>query len=129
MPEMQRVTVVNDSPEFLEMMAAVLHDAHYPTTVIDGDRENARELIEAAEPQILIVDLRLGSEGLHGMDILRWVRQHPQLSDVPTVICSADAYGVEQMQSELDSLRGVTVLMKPFSIDDLYAALRQLTPA
>jgi CheY-like chemotaxis protein len=129
MPEMQRVTVVNDSPEFLEMMAAVLHDAHYPTTVIDGDRENARELIEAAEPQILIVDLRLGSEGLHGMDILRWVRQHPQLSDVPTVICSADAYGIERVQEELDLLQGVTVLMKPFSIDDLYAALRQLTPA
>jgi CheY-like chemotaxis protein len=129
MPEMQRVTVVNDSAEFLEMMAAVLHDAHYPTTVIDGDRENARELIEAAEPQILIVDLRLGSEGLHGMDILRWVRKHPQLSDVPTVICSADAYGIEQMQAELDSLQGVSVLLKPFSIDDLYAALRQLAPA
>ena len=129
MPEMQRVTVVNDSAEFLEMMAAVLHDAHYPTTVIDGDRENARELIEAAEPQILIVDLRLGSEGLHGMDILRGVRKHPQLSDVPTVICSADAYGIEQMQAELDSLQGVSVLLKPFSIDDLYAALRQLAPA
>jgi CheY-like chemotaxis protein len=129
MPEMQRVTVVNDSPEFLEMMAAVLHDAHYPTTVIDGDRENAQELIEAAEPQILIVDLRLGSEGLHGMDILRWVRQHPQLSDVPTIICTADAFGLEQVQAELDSLPAVTVLLKPFSIDDLYAALRQLTPA
>ena len=129
MRDMQRVTVVNDSPEFLEMMAAVLHDAHYPTTVIDGDRDNARELIEAAEPQILIVDLRLGSEGLHGLDILRWVRQHPQLSGVPTIICSADAYGIEQVRDELQSLQRVTVLMKPFAIDELYAALRELTPA
>jgi CheY-like chemotaxis protein len=129
MAEMQRVTVVNDSPEFLEMMAAVLHDARYPTTVIDGDRDNARELIEAAEPQILIVDLRLGSEGLHGMDILRWVRQHPQLSRVPTIVCSADRYGIEQVQRELDALSGVTVLMKPFTVDELYAALRQMTPA
>jgi CheY-like chemotaxis protein len=129
MSEMQRVTVVNDSPEFLELMADVLHDASYPATVIDGDRDNALELIEAAEPEILIIDLRLGSDGLHGMDIVRWARQHPQLSRVPTIICSADRYGVEQVQEELDAMSGVTVLMKPFSVDELYAALRELTPA
>lgn len=129
MSEMQRVTVVNDSPEFLRLMADVLHDADYPTTVIDGDRDDATDLIEAAEPQILIIDLRLGSEGLRGMEILRWARQHPQLSRVPTIICSADRYGVEQVQEELDAIYGVTVLMKPFGVDELYAALRQLAPA
>ena len=129
MPEMQRVTVVNDSPEFLRLMADVLHDAHYPATVIDGDRYDAMELIEAAEPQILIIDLRLGSDGLHGMDILRWARQHSELSTVPTIVCTGDSYGLEQVQEELDSFPGVTVLMKPFSVDELYAALQQLTPA
>jgi DNA-binding response OmpR family regulator len=129
MSEMQRVTVVNDSPEFLELMADVLHDASYPATVIDGDRDNALALIEAAEPEILIIDLRLGSEGLHGLDIVRWARQHPQLSQVPTIVCSADRYGVEQVRDELDAMSGVTVLMKPFSVDELYAALRALTPA
>ncbi len=129
MREMQRVTVVNNSPEFLEMMADVLHDAHYPTTVIDGDGDNTRELIEAAEPEILIIDLRLGSEGLRGMDIVRWARQHPQLSMVPTIICTGDRLGIEEVQEELDSLRRITVLMKPFEIDELYAALRKLTPA
>ncbi len=129
MPELQRVTVVNDSPEFLELMADLLQDADYPATVIDGDRDNATELIEASEPEILIIDLRLGSEGLHGMDIIRWVRQHSQLSRVPTIVCSADRYGIEQVQRELDALSGVTVLMKPFTVDELYAALRQMTPA
>jgi CheY-like chemotaxis protein len=129
MPDMMRVTVVNDSPEFLRLMADVLHDAHYPATVIDGDRDDATELIEAAEPEILIIDLRLGSDGLHGMDILRWARQHPQLSAVPTIICTGDSYGLERVQDELDSMVGVTVLMKPFSVDELYAALQQLAPA
>lgn len=129
MSEMQRVIVVNDSPEFLELMADVLHDASYPATVIDGDRDNAMELIEAAEPEILIIDLRLGSEGLHGLDIVRWAGQHPQLSAVPTIVCSADRYAIEQVRDELDAMSGVTVLMKPFSVDELYAALRALTPA
>jgi CheY-like chemotaxis protein len=39
------VVVVNDSPEFLELMADLLHDERYPVTVIDGDRGNAVELI------------------------------------------------------------------------------------
>jgi CheY-like chemotaxis protein len=129
MPDMKRVTVVNDSPDFLRLMADVLHDAHYPATVIDGDRDDAMELIEAAEPEVLIIDLRLGSDGLHGMDILRWARQHPQLSSVPTIICTGDSYGLERVQDELDSMVGVTVLMKPFSVDELYAALQQLAPA
>jgi hypothetical protein len=43
MPERKRITVVNDNPEFLGLMQDVLQDASYPATLIDGDRENARE--------------------------------------------------------------------------------------
>jgi DNA-binding response OmpR family regulator len=129
MPEPRRVTVVNDSPDFLELMADLLHDANYPATLIDGDRDNATELIEASQPQILIVDLRLGSQELRGMDILRWVRKHPELSEVPTVVCTADKWGVDQVADELASLRNVTVLIKPFSVEELYRSLRDLTTA
>ena len=129
MPEPRRVTVVNDSPDFLELMADLLHDANYPATLIDGDRDNATELIEASQPQILIVDLRLGSQELRGMDILRWVRKHPELSEVPTVVCTADKWGVDQVADELASLRNVTVLIKPFSVEELYRSLRDLATA
>jgi len=37
--------VVNDSPEFLDVMADVLHDHRYAATVVDGDRDDAVELI------------------------------------------------------------------------------------
>jgi CheY-like chemotaxis protein len=129
MPEMQRVTVVNDSPEFLRLMAELLHDAHYPATVIDGDRDDAKELIEAAEPQILIIDLRRGSDDLHGMEIVRWVRQHPQLAHIPTIICTGDLRALERVREELDSLSGVSVLTKPFGVDELYAALEEMARA
>lgn len=129
MPELRRVTVVNDSPDFLDLMAELLHDANYPATLIDGDRDNATELIEAAEPEILIIDLRLGSDKLKGLDILRWVRSHPELSQVPTVVCTADKWGADQVAEELRSLRDITVLLKPFSVEDLYRALRELATA
>lgn len=129
MPELRRVTVVNDSPDFLELMADLLHDANYPATLIDGDRDNATALIEASQPEILVVDLRLGSEQMKGMEILRWLRSHPELSWVPTVVCTADKWGADQVAEELRSLRNVTVLLKPFSVEDLYRALRELATA
>jgi CheY-like chemotaxis protein len=126
MPELRRVTVVNDSPDFLELMADLLHDASYPATLVDGDRDNATELIEVSQPEILIIDLRLGTDQLKGMDILRWVRRHPDLSEVPTIICTADLFALERMADELRAMPRVTVLEKPFSVEQLYEALREM---
>jgi len=123
---MKRVTVVNDSQEFLTLMADLLLDANYPATVIDGDRPEAKALIEAAQPEILIIDLRLGSEGLSGLEIMRWVRQHPRLSRVPTIICTGDHSGLESVREEVDAIEGVRVLLKPFSLDELHEALAEV---
>ena len=121
-----RITVVNDSPEFLELMADLLHDERYPVTLIDGDRENAVELIEAALPQALIIDLRLGSDELHGWDVLTEVRRHPNLSELPTLICTGDLKGLERLADELAGMRRVATITKPFSVDELFSTLDAL---
>ncbi|HEX2193379.1 MAG TPA: response regulator [Candidatus Limnocylindria bacterium] len=128
MSDLKRVTVINDSPEFLELMADLLHDANYPATLIDGDRDNATYLIEASQPEILIIDLRLGTEDLKGLDLLRWVRQHAELSNVPTIVCTADKWGIERVEEEVRSMENVKVLLKPFSVAELYSVLRELQP-
>jgi CheY-like chemotaxis protein len=123
MPERKRITVVNDNPEFLGLMQDVLQDASYPATLIDGDRENARELIEASDPEILVIDLRLGTDSLKGMEILRWLRDHPTYRHIPVIVCTADSWAVESMAEELNGMPKVTVLLKPFSVEALHAAL------
>jgi CheY-like chemotaxis protein len=123
MPERRRITVVNDNPEFLGLMQDVLQDASYPATLIDGDRENARELIEASDPEILVIDLRLGTDSLKGMEILRWLRDHPTYRHIPVIVCTADSWAVESMAEELNRMPNVTVLLKPFSVEALHAAL------
>lgn len=125
-PERTHVVVVNDNPEFLDLMADLLHDEHYPTTVIDGDRENAVDLIRAAVPQVLIIDLRLGRDDLHGLDVLREVRRDPELSELPTLICTGDKEGLTSLASRLTEMRRVDTLLKPFSIKELMAKLEGL---
>jgi CheY-like chemotaxis protein len=129
MPQPKRVTVVNDSPEFLQLMQDLLQDASYPATLIDGDRENAFELIKASQPEILIVDLRLGSEGLRGLELLKLVRQDAELKRVPTVICTADSWSVDGVREGIEAMEQVAVLTKPFAIADLYGVLRELGAA
>jgi CheY-like chemotaxis protein len=129
MPERKRVTVVNDNPEFLQLMQDLLQDASYPATLISGDRENATELIRDSEPEVLIIDLRLGSDEMKGLDILRWTRKHPVLRNVPAIVCTADSWGVESVQAELKGYGNVTVLVKPFSVNQLYGAMSEVASA
>ncbi|HET6744430.1 MAG TPA: response regulator [Candidatus Limnocylindria bacterium] len=126
MTEHTHIVVVNDSPEFLAVMADLLHDHHYAATVIDGDRDEAVDLVRAAEPDGLIIDLRLGRDGLHGWDVLQQIRRDPELKELPTVICSADIEALGSLQGDVSGMRRVSTLKKPFSIDQLLASLRQV---
>jgi DNA-binding response OmpR family regulator len=125
-PEQTHIVVVNDSPEFLELMADILSDERYPVTVIDGDRENAVDLICAAVPAALIIDLRLGSDELHGWDVLQAVRRDPDLSELPTLICTGDIRALGKIEETVAGMRRVATITKPFDIDELLSKLAAL---
>ena len=126
LPEQTHIVVVNDSPEFLELMADILHDARYPVTVIDGDRDNAVDLICAAVPAALIIDLRLGNDELHGWDVIQAVRRDPDLNELPTLICTGDTRALGKLEETVAGMRRVATITKPFDIDDLLSKLAEL---
>jgi CheY-like chemotaxis protein len=125
-PERPHVVVVNDNPDFLDLMGDLLHDERYPVTLIDGDRDNAVELVEAAVPDALIIDLRLGRDTLHGWEVLREVRTNQQLARLPTIVCSGDLQALDRLSDEIRTMDRVAVLRKPFQIEDLFALLDAL---
>ena len=122
----QRVTVVNDNAEFLKLMGDLLAEERYVVTLVDGDRDDAVDLIRASQPQALIIDLRLGSGELHGWDVLRELRSDAALSELPTLICTGDLRGLEQVADRLVGMRRVSTLKKPFDIDELFSKLDAL---
>ena len=124
--EHTHIVVVNDNPEFLDVMAEVLHDHRYAATVIDGDRDNALELVQAAEPDGLIIDLRLGRDELHGWDVLQAIRRDPRLSELPTIICSGDIQGLDGLADTIAGMRRVATLQKPFSVDEMINLLQDV---
>jgi CheY-like chemotaxis protein len=121
-----RVTVVNDNPEFLELVADILSDARYVTTLVDGDEPDAIDRVRASKPDVLMIDLRMGNNELHGWEVAQQVRGDEALADLPILICSADSRALTKVGNHLDATNRVATLSKPFSIDDLCAALDEL---
>lgn len=123
---MARITVVNDSPEFLDIMREVLEDGRHDTTTIDGDRPDAVAAIGASRPELLIIDIRLGVEGDHGWAIAQEIRREEDFARLPVLLCCADPLALRELRAELESNREVETISKPFSIDELNAALARL---
>lgn len=120
---MTRITVVNDHPEFLDLVHDILEGDRYNTVTIDGDREDALDSIRASRPDLLMIDLRMGSDELHGWDIAQQVRTDPNFDGLPILICSADLQALEALEQDLEVTRNVRKLEKPFRIDDLTDAI------
>jgi CheY-like chemotaxis protein len=123
---MARVTVVNDNPEFLELVDDILEDDRYATTTIDGDAPDALEQILASRPELLIIDVRLGDPGDHGWQIAQQVRAEPGLDGLPILLCSADIQALEELADEVARRQRVEALAKPFSVDQLTDAVERL---
>ena len=121
-----RITVVNDNPAFLELVAEILADDRHQSTLIDGDLGNALQQIKDSRPDVLMIDLRMGGERLHGWEIAQQVRRDPDLDGIPVLVCSADIEGLHEIAEDLARTQRVRALQKPFGIDDLYQAIDDL---
>jgi DNA-binding response OmpR family regulator len=112
-----RISVVNDNPEFLELMSAILaEDAGYDVSLFDGEKTTIDEIV-ASDPHLLIVDLLLG--GASGWEIVTLARADERLAEVPVVICSADVASLRDRAEELERIGDVHILRKPFGVDEL----------
>ena len=123
---MARITVVNDNPEFLELVREILEDHRYEPTTIDGDRPDAVERIVASTPDLLMIDLRMGREELHGWHVAQAVRGDPRFDRLPILICSADMIALQEMESDLADHHRVRSLSKPFGIEELTEVIEAL---
>jgi CheY-like chemotaxis protein len=121
-----RITVVNDHPAFLELMRDILEGDDYDTTTVDGDKPGALEAIRESRPDLLMIDLRMGTDRLHGWSIAQEVRRDAELGRLPILLCSADTMAIEELREELDGQHQVATIRKPFTIDALTDAVDRL---
>jgi CheY-like chemotaxis protein len=122
-PERGRITVVDDHADFLEVVREILSEDH--DVVAFSGQDITMDDIVGSRPDLMMVDLRLDRSELQGLDILTRARAHPQLSDVPVIICSADIHGLGKRVDAVLDAGNTALLAKPFTVDSLEEVVTQ----
>lgn len=119
-----RISVLNDNPEFLELMTAVLDEDGGYEVKLFGEEATSVDELAASEPDLIIVDLLLG--GSSGWEIVALSRADERLATVPIIVCSADVAALRDRAKELERIGNVHGLAKPFGIDELTELVERL---
>jgi two-component system OmpR family response regulator len=114
-----RIFVVEDDPVMLRMVGDYL-EQHNMRAVSASGRQEMVDHFAATEPDLVVLDLRLGQED--GFDLLREIRSR---SDVPIIITTGDR------RDEIDRVVGLELgaddyVTKPFSLRELLARIRAM---
>jgi two-component system, OmpR family, response regulator len=112
-----RIFIVEDDPIMKQMVGDYL-EQHNMRVVSASGRQEMVQHFAAGEPDLIILDLRLGQE--EGFDLLREIRSR---SDVPVIITTGDR------RDEIDRVVGLELgaddyVTKPFSLRELLARIR-----
>lgn len=113
---MSRILVVDDEPTLVATVKFNLEKEGYDV-VAASDGEEALASVRASTPDLVILDLMLGS--MHGFEVCRAIRKE---SDVPIVMLTART-------EEVDKVVGLELgaddyMTKPFSMKELLARVR-----
>jgi DNA-binding response OmpR family regulator len=113
---MPTVLVVDDEPIVRDVVVRYLRRDGFETLEAD-DGDSARRLIEAADPQLVVLDVML--PGLDGLELCRWIRGR---SELPVILLTARGEETDRIVGlELGADDYVT---KPFSPRELALRVR-----
>jgi len=119
---LSRICYVEDDPDIRRIVRMSLERIGKLTVEVVGDSTRAVEAITAFKPDLVMLDWMMPI--MDGPTVLRTMREHAELKDLPVVFITAKA-----SQRELDELRAmgaVGAISKPFSPKDLPGQLRAI---
>ena len=104
-----RILVVDDTPDNLFLMSALLEDRYDVTTAESGPA--ALEAVRTAAPDLILLDIMMPV--MDGHEVLRRLRKNPTTADIPVIFLTA-LTSPEEEQHGLD-LGAIDYITKPIS--------------
>ncbi len=105
------ILVADDDPGIILLIRSVLGRGDY-TIETASDGAVARTLIEAKPDRFSTILLDWEMPGMTGIELLRWIKAQPDLTDIPVILQTARD-GVEQIAEGIDA-GAFYYLTKPF---------------
>jgi CheY-like chemotaxis protein len=115
----KNVLVVEDQTDSREMLRTLLMFEGFSVVTAEDGHDGIEKAL-AHPPDVILTDLHM--PGLHGLDMMKRLRQTPQFYKTPIIVLTADADA-----NELAVKAGANhVLTKPISFDDLFDSIKRL---
>lgn len=114
------ILIVDDEPTTASMLGMLLEAEGFQTVVVHGAKK-AIQAIKEEKPALVILDVMMPE--VSGIELCRFIRQEPDIKDLPVVMISAKSQP-KDMEAGIDA--GATVyLTKPVSKDELVKGVLQ----
>ena len=119
MPDMKKkILVVDDEPDILEFLQAILEDEGYAVATTEKG-EYVEELHNGGLPQLILLDMLLS--GKDGREIVKQLKRQEETKHIPVIMFSAHP----SAEPAARSAGANNFLAKPFEIDELLALIAQ----
>lgn len=122
------IGLLEDDISIQEMLLLVLQDEGYAVTNYP-DAENCIEALRVVgidgvprPVDLVIIDWRLNG-ALSGTEVIQLIRNNPCLDTLPVILTTAATFSDTAILQNLH----ISLLEKPFAVDDMLALIKQLT--
>ncbi len=115
----ERIIIIDDSQESLEMLTVMLERKGYAVFQALGGRIGLK-IAEKAEPDLIILDIKMPE--MDGYETCRRLKQNPKLQNVPVIFIS----GLEETMNIVKAFEsgGVDYIIKPFQSEEILARIK-----
>jgi CheY-like chemotaxis protein len=117
---MLKVLLADDDKTMVTLLKTLLSMEGYQVSTLLDKSGDILENIRAAQPDILLIDIFLGD--CNGLDIVRQIRQMPDLNAIRIIMAS----GIDKTEECLAAGADV-FLLKPYMPNELFDKLRSVS--
>ncbi len=120
MSKAKTILVIDDEPDLLEIARTHLESAGYQVITASTGREGLRAA-KASLPDLIVLDIAMPE--MNGLEMLEVLRGTQGIAATPVLMLTAQ--GRTQNIFEAEHLRVADFIIKPFTCDQLIAAVRK----
>ncbi len=106
------IVIIDDNKHFSEILKSLLINEGYSATCAHDGSEGLRTILKL-QPRIVVLDIQMPV--LNGVEVLRQMRNHPELNGTPVILASAE----RDVASHASHYSQTNALRKPFDLSHL----------
>ena len=117
--EREHILVVDDEPDTLELLVALLESANYSVESADNGKA-CLEMVKARRPDLIVLDIMM--PGMDGLEVCDHLRFDPATREIPIIFLTAK--GDDYTRTIASILDAYAFIEKPFLPDRLLGEVR-----